>query len=388
VVPGCHENFFSNRVGISIPLSADQLSNPNCVNYVLVSVRAVETLTTSRKSRHMVSPSLKKIRSGTLLFIMLGCSLFVGDRGSLAHQQADLPAEARLTFPKKNEPAAAISPAPWLPLKQLLSQLPSATQFFLSKRVQGFLERSAPPWRLPDQATLGFPGPTIMPQPDLRNQGATLKVGKSTRPPQLSEPEVATVLRNLRGRRPPLPQKEDRFKDSHQPFYSFPVAAPFSFRETWNDPRRSRRYHHAVDIFAGEGTEVYAITDGVIHKLTVWSEAGITLLLRGQDGKGYGYMHLRAYAAGICEGKAVRKGDLLAYVGRTGLQQAPAHLHLQVYQDHRFRRNELLNPYYLLVQLCQGRGVTDLCQQNKWRVLAWEQGLKNFSMPGDRPRSP
>ena len=37
-----------------------------------------------------------------------------------------------------------------------------------------------------------------------------------------------------------------------------------------------------------------------------------------------------------------------------------AHLHLQVYPDHQFDRAELLNPYGLLVQLCNGKGVTDL----------------------------
>ena len=138
------------------------------------------------------------------------------------------------------------------------------------------------------------------------------------------------------------------------------MAPPFSFRDTWGDCRSGGRYHHAVDIFAWEGTPVYAITAGVIHQLATWNDAGITLLLRGQDGKGYGYMHLQGYAEGIVEGKTVKKGELIAYVGRTGIQRDSAHLHLQVYVDHRFGRDELLDPYGLLVQLCNGKGVTDL----------------------------
>lgn len=157
-------------------------------------------------------------------------------------------------------------------------------------------------------------------------------------------------------------------KEPDLPGYKFPVAGPFSFRDTWGEGRSGGRIHKAADIFAPEGTEVYAITAGVIDSLATLNEAGITLFLRGQDGRGYGYMHLQGYAAGLAEGKVVRTGELIGYVGRTGIQWSAAHLHLQVYADHRLCKDALLNPYSFLVQLCHGIGVTDLYQQKIARV--------------------
>lgn len=158
------------------------------------------------------------------------------------------------------------------------------------------------------------------------------------------------------GRKQPDP---NHLTVSNLPGYCFPVAWPYAFRDTWGHSRGGGRYHRGVDILASEGTPVYAITAGVIHKLVSWQGAGITLLLRGQDGLGYGYMHLQRYAEGIVEGKKVRQGELIAYVGRTGVTWSSPHLHLQVYVDSDFERDELVNPFGFLVQLCNGRGVAD-----------------------------
>lgn len=170
----------------------------------------------------------------------------------------------------------------------------------------------------------------------------------------------------------------------NQQYYCFPVCSPFSFRNSWSDYRRGGRRHHAVDIFAREGTPVYAVTSGVIDTLVTWPRAGITLLLQGQDGRLYGYMHLLGYAPGIVEGKGVRVGELLGYVGRTGVWRSPAHLHFQVYADHRQDKHNLVNPYFLLVQLCHGIGVTDLYRHGIARTEDQTIKVNRYQLTGLR----
>ncbi len=116
-------------------------------------------------------------------------------------------------------------------------------------------------------------------------------------------PKQASALPPALGRVQPGP---GRLKLSNSLGYCFPVARTFTFRDTWDDPRSGGRLHRAVDIFAQEGTEVYAITAGVVQTLATLPGAGITLILRGHDGRGYGYMHLLGYAPGLVEGKVVQ----------------------------------------------------------------------------------
>jgi murein DD-endopeptidase MepM/ murein hydrolase activator NlpD len=136
---------------------------------------------------------------------------------------------------------------------------------------------------------------------------------------------------------------------------AFPVLgfedAPL--RDTF-DERRGVRRHHALDIMAPRGTPVVAADDGRVAKLLRNPIGGITLYQFDREGsRVYYYAHLQSYAPGIAEGREIRRGDLLGFVGSTGNATAHApHLHFAVYElgdgDKRWWKGRPVNPYPLL----------------------------------------
>ena len=135
----------------------------------------------------------------------------------------------------------------------------------------------------------------------------------------------------------------------------FPVRgfAKAPLRDTF-DERRGLRRHGALDIMAPRGTPVVAVEDGRVAKLLRNPIGGITLYELDRDERRiYYYAHLDAYASGIVEGAAVRRGDILGFVGSTGNapEHAP-HLHFAIMEldpgETRWWKGRAVNPYPLL----------------------------------------
>jgi murein DD-endopeptidase MepM/ murein hydrolase activator NlpD len=94
-----------------------------------------------------------------------------------------------------------------------------------------------------------------------------------------------------------------------------------------------RRPHHGVDYAAPTGTPVYSIGDGrVIDKGYQRGGGGNFVKVKHNSVYTTMYMHLHGFAKGLVVGDQVRQGELIGYVGSTGLSTGP-HLDFRVYQN-------------------------------------------------------
>ncbi|ODT87881.1 M23 family metallopeptidase [Phenylobacterium sp. SCN 70-31] len=94
------------------------------------------------------------------------------------------------------------------------------------------------------------------------------------------------------------------------------------------------RAHQGVDFGAGNGAPILAAGDGVVVKAQRWGGYGNWLQIRHSGGWDTGYAHLSRYAKGVRPGLKVRQGQVVGYVGSTGMSTGP-HLHYEVWQGGR-----------------------------------------------------
>lgn len=105
------------------------------------------------------------------------------------------------------------------------------------------------------------------------------------------------------------------------------ITSGFGYR---NHPVKGERAFHAgADLRAGKGTPVYATADGVVEWAAFHKSSGLgnLVILHHSFGFNTFYGHLERFA--VKPGEFVRKGDLIAYSGNSGLSTAP-HLHYEI----------------------------------------------------------
>lgn len=99
-----------------------------------------------------------------------------------------------------------------------------------------------------------------------------------------------------------------------------------------------KKMHTGIDFTAPIGTPVYATADGAVIKSERTTGYGNAIIIDHGFGFKTLYAHLSRF--NTSRGKKVKRGDVIGFVGSTGLSQSP-HLH---YEVHQF--NKPVNPVY------------------------------------------
>lgn len=116
------------------------------------------------------------------------------------------------------------------------------------------------------------------------------------------------------------------------------IIAPVAGRVTSNYGRRRHpilgyaRMHSGVDFGAPRGTPIHAVSDGVVMFAGRHGGHGNYVRLNHGGGLGTGYAHMSRIA--VSSGAQVRAGQVIGYVGSTGLSTGP-HLHYELYRNGR-----------------------------------------------------
>ena len=103
------------------------------------------------------------------------------------------------------------------------------------------------------------------------------------------------------------------------------MSSPFGFRTSPTSGASS--YHQGVDLAAPANTPIYASRAGVVTTATYSNNAGYYVTINHGDGFSSIYMHMNNYV--VSSGQAVSAGQLIGYVGRTGIATG-YHLHFGI----------------------------------------------------------
>lgn len=97
---------------------------------------------------------------------------------------------------------------------------------------------------------------------------------------------------------------------------------------------RRRKMHKGVDWAAKPGTPILAAGNGRIDEAKRHSGYGNYVRIRHANGYKTAYAHMRRFGKGIRKGVKVRQGQVIGYVGSTGLSSGP-HLHYEILVNNR-----------------------------------------------------
>lgn len=173
-----------------------------------------------------------------------------------------------------------------------------------------------------------------------------------------SMPEISGAMMQIGGKKITLYRHTDgRFYDEKGA-----QIEKFLFKLPMRNPRitsgfTKRRYHpvlhryraHAgVDFGARPGTPILSTGDGRVSMVGYSNGYGKTIKIRHNNGYTSLYGHMKGYKEGIRPGSKVKQGEVIGYVGSSGLSSGP-HLHFGMYAG-----SDAINPLSVMKKKTEG----------------------------------
>ncbi len=161
---------------------------------------------------------------------------------------------------------------------------------------------------------------------------------------QFGSPLIKASMIEVRGKKHYvfLYNKNRYYDENGKEVEGFFLAAPVRYTrisdrftyKRWHPILKRYRAHLGIDYAAPRGTPVKAAGSGRVIFKGRKGGYGNTLIIRHDGGYKTLYAHMKAFRRGIKRGKYVKKGQVIGYVGSTGLSTGP-HLHFGLYKGSR-----------------------------------------------------
>jgi murein DD-endopeptidase MepM/ murein hydrolase activator NlpD len=137
-------------------------------------------------------------------------------------------------------------------------------------------------------------------------------------------------------------EKDDKYYDekgigfTKSYFFQIPltyqrISSVFT-NKRWHPVLKRFRAHLGTDFAAPKGRTIYAAGDGKIEFAGEKGGYGKAIIINHANGYKTLYGHQNSFAKGIKQGMSIKKGELIGYVGSTGLSSGP-HLHFGLYKN-------------------------------------------------------